>query len=170
VAMNAEAKRGNRCSLSLRVRQPIGERLFVTLWNSFLKTGFPAAVEFEFRFRSARFGFHQPRGPFYLVQFFWLICSSLIYFHHLLLKIGFSEELEFEHPFRNARFEFRRPTCPCYLAFSRSACSGSFRFCLHLLTLTTDSSVEPEFGCRLRSAHSDFPPRTVPSPVQHSLP
>src|SRR5262245_59511480 len=159
VAMNAEAKRGNRCSLSLRVRQPIGEDISLTLY-SFMRTGFPVEVEFEYPFRSAHFGFHQPWRP-YLVQFSRLTYSSRTYFGHPSLKSGFLTEVESGCPFRNARFEFRRRTRLCYLALFRSAYSGSFPSCSRLPILKMDYSVELAFEYRFQNAHFGFLRRTV---------
>ena len=93
----------------------------VISWNSFLRMGFPVEVEFEYQFRSVRFGFHQPRHLLYWLDFSWLTCSSRSYFCHPLLKTGFWTEVAFRCQFRNARFEFHRRTCPYQLALFRLA-------------------------------------------------
>jgi hypothetical protein len=82
-------------------------------WNSFLKTGFPAEVEFECQFQSAHFGFLRLRCLCHL-GLSRFACSGSFRFcsHRPTLKMGFSGEVESECPFRNARSGFLRQIVP----------------------------------------------------------
>ena len=92
---------------------PLVEKVPFVSWNSFLKTGFPAEVEFEFHLRNARFGFLQRKCLCHL-GLSRFACSGSFRFcsHRPTLKMGFSGEVESECPFRNARSGFLRQIVP----------------------------------------------------------